>query len=62
MLCRMLTEGAGGGLQEQATEILRDLLDPVSMLNNPEQNEFLDLFYADYIGQLINVVEAGGDK
>ena len=61
-MCRLLTSGAGGGLQEQVTEILRVLLDPESMVQSTEKNDFLEKFYEVYIGQLMSVIEAGTDK
>ena len=54
--------GGDGGLQEQALEILRILLDPESMVQNVDRNDFLEIFYSNYIGQLVDAIAASGDK
>uniref|UniRef100_A0A061R721 Protein phosphatase 4 regulatory subunit 3 n=1 Tax=Tetraselmis sp. GSL018 TaxID=582737 RepID=A0A061R721_9CHLO len=45
-----------GGLQEQVLEMLRMLLDPESMEQSAEKNEFLELFYDEYIGKLVQTL------
>lgn len=44
------------------TEILRALLDPESMIQDSEKNDFLHKFYDAYIDQLMGVIEAGTEK
>lgn len=53
---RPLREGADGGLQEAALEVVRCLLDPEGMNANFERNEFLDLFYEKHITALVSML------
>mmetsp|Transcript_36846 Transcript_36846/g.103965 ORF Transcript_36846/g.103965 Transcript_36846/m.103965 type:complete len:862 (+) Transcript_36846:313-2898(+) len=50
---------AQGGLQEQVLEMLKLLLDPESMEQSVEKNDFLELFYDHYIGQLVDTLARG---
>ncbi len=46
--------------QEGALELLRALLDPEGAGAAAEPNDFLELFYADHLGQLVGVLAAAG--
>ena len=46
------------GVPEQVLELLKSLLDPDTMDQAVEKNEFLELFYDQYIGKLIDVLSA----
>lgn len=46
-----------GGLQEQVLEMLRLLLDPETMEQNTEKNDFLELFYDKYIDTLVQTLD-----
>ena len=56
-----MIRGAAGGLQEQAVEILRVLLDSESLTVASEKSDFLERFYGDYIKQLCSVIETAAD-
>jgi protein phosphatase 4 regulatory subunit 3 len=47
------------GLQEQAAEVLRMLLDPETMENSVEKDRFIDTFYEEHITLLHEAVQRG---
>ena len=59
--CRLLIKGAAGGLQEQAVEILRVLLDSESLNQESEKSDFLEKFYGSYIKQLCSIIETAAE-
>lgn len=54
-LVHHVAAGADAGLQAQLLEIMRLLLDPDSMEQAVEKNDFLELFYATYMDQLVRI-------
>ena len=60
-VCRVLEFGPDQGLQGQVVDIVRMLLDPDSMDQSPEKDPFLELFYENYIEQLIKLLVEGAD-
>lgn len=54
--------GGGGGLQDAIVEVLRVLLDPESMEGSLEKNEFLEVFYDNYIGKLVSALVEAAEK
>lgn len=56
-LCRLLTRGASGGLQEHAVEVLRVLLDSESLTDTSEKSNFLERFYSSYMKRLCGILE-----
>ena len=56
----VLDPGAAG-LQEQASEILKVLLDPDTMDSSVEKDRFIDAFYDDHVGKLLAAVVGAGD-
>ncbi|KAF5826151.1 hypothetical protein DUNSADRAFT_4544, partial [Dunaliella salina] len=57
LLIREFTEGAGdSGLPEQVADLLKQLLDPDTMDTSVEKNEFLDVFYDQFLGRLLDVL------
>jgi len=53
--------GEDAGLQAQLLEIMRLLLDPDTMEQAVEKNDFLELFYSEYIDQLVALIGAATD-
>lgn len=60
-LVSSLTEPSAGGLQEQALEILKVLLDPETMESSVEKDRFIDAFYDEHIGGLLAAIVAAGE-
>lgn len=49
------------GLQEQALEILKVLLDPETMDSSVEKDRFIDSFYDNHVARLLGAVVAAGE-
>lgn len=44
------------GIRVQLTEIIRILIDPSNLSDSPEKDEFLTLFYSNFIQELIDAL------
>lgn len=53
LLVQILRQPSEGGLQEQALEILKILLDPETMESSNDKDDFIDIFYSLHIGRLL---------
>ena len=60
-LVASIMEQSAGGLQEQALEILKVLLDPETMESSVEKDRFIDTFYDNHIGGLLAAVVMAGE-
>ncbi|PNH02464.1 Serine/threonine-protein phosphatase 4 regulatory subunit 3, partial [Tetrabaena socialis] len=56
LLVHELTDGRDSGLAEQVCEALKLLMDPDSMEQPVEKNEFLEVFYDKYMDKLTDVL------
>ncbi|GFR48535.1 hypothetical protein Agub_g10432 [Astrephomene gubernaculifera] len=56
LLVHELTDGTDAGLAEQVCEALRLLMDPDTMEQPVEKNEFLEVFYDKYLDRLTGVI------
>lgn len=60
LLIKALSHVSEGGLQEQALELLRVLLNIDAMDNPTQSNSFLELFYATHMVRIMDALNAGG--
>ncbi|GIL44732.1 hypothetical protein Vafri_2247 [Volvox africanus] len=56
LLIHELTDGRDTGLAEQVCEAIKLLMDPDTMEQPVEKNEFLEVFYDKYLDKLIGVI------
>ncbi|GLC50218.1 hypothetical protein PLESTB_000355400 [Pleodorina starrii] len=56
LLVHELTDGRDTGLAEQVCEAIKLLMDPDTMEQPVEKNEFLEVFYDKYLDKLIGVI------
>lgn len=60
-LIASMMEQSAGGLQEQALEIMKVLLDPETMESTAEKDRFIDIFYDEHIGGVLAAIVAAGE-
>jgi hypothetical protein len=56
-LCRPYIEGGDSAIMEQMLDMLKVLLDPDSSREAVESDKFLELFYNEYLPELLSRVE-----
>lgn len=61
-LVQTLLMSSDSGLQEQVLEIFKVLLDPDTMENPVEKDEFMDCFYEKHIGGIISAVVIAAEQ
>ncbi len=54
-------DSSTAGLQEQCLEIFKVLIDPETMDGSVEKDAFIDIFYEQHVGRLLQTVVAAGD-
>ena len=55
-LVRVLAYDSEEGIQGQMADLLRNLVDPETMETTPEKDEFLDIFYMNFMGALVGAL------
>lgn len=56
LLIDEFVQGSTGGLAEQVAELLKMLLDPETMEQSVEKNDFLEMFYDKYVAKVVDVL------
>lgn len=55
--CRPYVEGGDSGIMEQILDILKGLINPENLREAVESDKFLELFYNDYLPELLGKLE-----